>query len=246
MLDIGCAAGDVTATLERVLPWRSVHERSAALSADERSQEVVALSEVWDRLAWGSLEIVDDFVTMDRCYLIVRAREDHAMKKLERRGLMVLKRVLIEGCQKIVAMDLGIAASTAASLGRTGLMAMGLRCRVHNTPYIVAVAAHASHERASAWARVSRLTSEGPRVQVLSVPRPESRVHHLLSQAVLEVTGSLLEGKTRSVIAQARNRSERTVANQLSIAFRQLNASSRLDLMRVLARSPEREAVQPS
>jgi DNA-binding NarL/FixJ family response regulator len=71
-------------------------------------------------------------------------------------------------------------------------------------------------------------------------------VHHLLSQAVLEVTGSLLEGKTRSVIAQARNRSERTVANQLSIAFRQLNASSRLDLMRVLARSPEREAVQPS
>lgn len=246
MLDVGDEARDLPARFERLRPWRSIHERSAALSADERSQQFVALSEVWDRLASGRLEIVDDFVTLDRCYLVVRTREDRAMKKLERRGLMVLKRVLLEGCQKIVAMDLGIAASTAAALGRAGLVAMGLHCRVHNTPYIVAVAAHASHERASTGARVSRLSSEDATVQVLSVPRPESRVHHLLSQAVLEVTGSLLEGKTRSVIARARNRSERTVANQLSIAFRQLNASSRLDLMRVLARSPERGLTQPS
>jgi DNA-binding NarL/FixJ family response regulator len=136
-------------------------------------------------------------------------------------------------------MDLGIAASTAASLGRTGLLAIGLRCRVQNTPYIVALAAHASHEKASAPARASSLSCGDTTLQVLSIPRPEARVHHLLSQAVLEVTGSLLEGKTRSIIARARNRSERTVANQLSIAFRQLHASSRLDLLRVLARSQQ-------
>jgi DNA-binding NarL/FixJ family response regulator len=76
-------------------------------------------------------------------------------------------------------------------------------------------------------------------LQILSVPRPEPRVRHLLSQAVLEVASSLLEGQTRRHIPRVRQRSERTVANQLGIAFKQLHAGSRLDLPRVLARTSE-------
>lgn len=237
MLDSALEVGDVPTTLEQLLPSTSRHERSAVMCADERSRDEASLGTIWEQLEWGALEIVDDFVTIERCYLIVRQREGRAMTKMESRGVLVLKRVLVEGCQKVAAMELGIAPSTATALGRTGLLAIGLRCRVQNTPYIVAVAANASHEGPSVLARSSALQHAGGALQVLSIPRPETHVHHLFSRAVLEVTGSLLEGKTRSHIALARNRSERTVANQLAVAFRQLRAFSRLDMLRVLARS---------
>lgn len=224
------------APLEPV-PVRSRHEHTAVVRADEQSEEAVELARIWERLTRGRLEIVDDFVTLDRCYLVVRPREGHELKKPARRGLMVLERVLVEGCQKVVAMELGVAPSTVAGLGRAGLLAIGLGCRMQNTPYIVAVAALAAHEKTSALARVSQLTGSEGGVQVLSIPRPDACAHHKLSRAVLEVTASLLEGKSRSIIARTRKRSERTIANQLSTAFRELNASSRLDVVRVLARA---------
>jgi DNA-binding CsgD family transcriptional regulator len=218
-------------------------ERARAVSVDEGSGETISLRTIWDRLEQGQLEIVDHFTTATRCYLVVHERVDPAMRKLERRGVLVLKRVLVEGCQNAVAIELGIAASTVATLGRVGMLTIGLRCRVQNTPYIVALAANAAHHTTTPSARSGSLPCDGETLQVLSILRPESRVHHLLSPAVLAVTRSLLEGKLRSDIASARNTSERTVANQLAAAFRQLRASSRLDLLRVLAHSQSRAAM---
>jgi DNA-binding CsgD family transcriptional regulator len=227
---------------ESIAPDAGCSLRSAARLADERATDVVALSEIWRQLALGALEIVDDFVTWDRCYLVVRPEAARRRKPVETRAVAVLERILVAGCQKVAALELDLAPSSVAQLGRTGLFEMGLSCRVPSTPYILAAAANASHRQLPFEARSSVLNWQQEARQILSVARPEKRVCHLLSRAVLEVTTCLLEGKSRACIARARKRSERTVSNQLAVAFKQLHAASRLDLLRVLAQARETKA----
>lgn len=213
--------------------------RSAARIADEQATHAAALNEIWELLALGTLEIVDDFVTWDRYYLILKHHAARARSPIEVRGIAVLKRVLVAGCQKVAALELDLAPSSVTQLARTGLFAIGLSCRVPGTPYIVAAAANASLEPMPVRARSCAVDWKGEARQIFSVSRPERRLCHLLSQAVLEVTTCLLEGKSRAAIARDRKRSERTVSNQLGAAFKQLHAASRLDLLRVLSKASE-------
>jgi FixJ family two-component response regulator len=224
------------ATLANRPPGPHHYRRSAATVSDRQAQGELPLSSLWAQLALGTLEIVDDFVTLNRCYVMLRPRKARQLRASEQRGIEVLKRVLLEGCQKVVSYELKLAPSSVTQLSRTGLSLMGLRCRVQSVPYLLVAAAHASDDNASAVARSSLLHYDESALQVLSIARPDADMAELLSPAVLQVTRSLIEGKERSLIACDRRTSERTVANQLAFAFKQLHATSRLDLLRILAK----------
>jgi DNA-binding NarL/FixJ family response regulator len=221
------------ATLEERL-GPALNHRPLAVIADQQSASELALSELWAQLACGGLEITDDFVTKQRCYLIVREREAGMLTASRARGVALLKHVFMAGCQKVATFELGMAPSSATELGRNTLLAMGLRCRVQDTPFILVAAANAQSS-GQAGARRSALRQGLLSLQVLSVARPDESLARLLTPAVLEVTSAMIEGHTRTQIARLRARSQRTVANQLACAFKQLNAFSRLDLLRILA-----------
>jgi len=212
-------------------------ERAALGSGANPASQITSLAQLWSLLGTGALSIIDDFLSAERCYLVVRAHSERSLEHHQARGVAVLRGVLTEGCQKIVAFKLGIAPSTVAQLVATGLSAIGLSRRVQQMPYIVAAAANASHEAEGPALRCSLLPSVGSAQEcVLSIPRPEALLVGRLSSSVLSVTRCFLEGMSRARIARIRGRSERTVANQLAVAFKQLRAASRLDLLRVLAR----------
>lgn len=208
--------------------------RSLAVVADERAECQLALRELWLGLASGSLEILNHFVTQQRCYLVVRQGEARSRTAVQTRGIALLQRVYKVGCQKVAAYDLNMSPSNAAELGRQGLLAMGLRCRIQETPFILVAAANAG-SATDGMARSSALCRDQPSLQVLSIARPDEPLARVLPPAVCAVTRALVAGQTRSLIARVRARSERTVANQLASAFKQLSAFSRLDLLRLLA-----------
>jgi len=209
--------------------------RLAALAADEQAQDHRSLAKLWEQLAARTLEIFDAFLTPQRCFLLVRHGPPRTVRPAELRGIAILQRVLVEGSQQAAATELGISPSTTAARGQAGLTALGFSCRVPRTPYIIVAAANASQGHAAIEARSSTIEAAHRPLQVLTIPRPEGHISSRLTGAVLQVTTSLLEGMTRSHIARVRNTSERTVSNQLSVAFKQLRAAGRLDMLRVLA-----------
>ena len=63
--------------------------------------------------------------------------------------------------------------------------------------------------------------------RVLSIPRPEEPWRAGLPAAEFEVVQSLVEGLSYRDIAEGRDTSVRTVANQISAVFRRLQVSGR-------------------
>lgn len=69
------------------------------------------------------------------------------------------------------------------------------------------------------------------RFAVLSFPRGAPPEDAGLTHAEMEVTLAMLAGRSNAEIAQARNTSPRTVANQVASIFRKLGVQSRSDLV---------------
>lgn len=76
---------------------------------------------------------------------------------------------------------------------------------------------------------VFRFEVEGEQILVVSLPSARVEVDGL-SAAEREVALDAARGLSNRAIARRRQRSERTVANQLASAFRKLNVYSRAEL----------------
>ena len=111
--------------------------------------------------------------------------------------------------QKVIAANLGIAQSTVATHLRKALARMDL-CR---------------YQLAAAMLR------DGVEVET---PIPAS-AWDALSQAERVIVEAVLDGHSNLEIARARNRSMRTIANQLAAAYRKLGVGSRGELFARLA-----------
>jgi DNA-binding NarL/FixJ family response regulator len=109
--------------------------------------------------------------------------------------------------QKVIAYDLGIAGSTAATHLRKALDRLCIRRP--QVPYAVAVASGDAQMPDDA----------------ADVPLPAG-----LSPAEAEVVRAVLRGASNRQIARDRDRSARTVANQIAAAFRKLGVGSRGEL----------------
>jgi DNA-binding CsgD family transcriptional regulator len=215
--------------------------RWSAISADQASVDEVSLSSVWSELTSGESVVVDSFLTEDRCYLILNrgaGERPVAWRKPCARRVHILERTLLEGNQKGVAIDLGLAPSTVALLTKQCLKSLGLACTPSRVPPHLVMAAHAARRaREHHPARSCELHDAHASYRVVSVARPDFRLASLLTPAEFLVARLLVEGKSHAEIAARRRTTLRTVANQLAAAFHRLGVSGRLDLLGQLAQN---------
>jgi len=211
--------------------------RARARAADEAASRRLDLGCVWRELVNGEARVKDSFHCHERCYLVleqVRASGDKT-RRAEAGKVRILESILLEGAQKKVAIEWGLSPSTVAGALKQCLECLGLACTSSRISPLLVSAAYASQEDAGpCWGNLSEFLASGEPYRVVSVPRPEATLEGVLTPAQYEVIRLLMEGKSHEEIARARNRSTRTIANQLGAVFRKLGVSGRTELIRRL------------
>ena len=204
--------------------------RRSAVTADLTATLEISLALVWRELVHGLCRVVDSFFTDDRCYLVLAATS--TANPLLGRRLAILQAVLGGVGQKNVAIDQGLAPSTVALNARQGLEQLGLTCkpsRVH--PLLMLAAKAGAKNDGSLAASLSSIEEGDNSLRVISVPRPDRRLACLLPPAELSVIRHLVEGLPTTEIAQLRQTSTRTIANQITAVFRRMRVSGRNELL---------------
>lgn len=215
------------------------------------SAERVELAAVWDELLAGTCK-VESWSHAENTWSMVVARQPGAVAPrgggLRARDVEILEQALLCGVRKMVAVDVGLSCSSIAVILQTCFQFMGLECLPSRIPGMVVAAAHARHHQASKFQSRSRAERQFPK-QTITVPRPDRSLAAWLAPAEHAVINLLIEGMTYAEIAQARDTSIRTVANQVASGFRRLNVSGRAELLCLLARwgfeAPEPPARRP-
>jgi DNA-binding NarL/FixJ family response regulator len=138
------------------------------------------------------------------------ARED-VSKSLSRRELAVVELAARGYANKHIAFELGIAERTAS----TYLARSKVKLRVGSRVELICLV---------------RAAGRG------SFPVPRTQRAARLTEAEQAVIAGILQGKTNARMARERERSVRTIANQVAAAFRKLCVHSRSELAAALAR----------
>ncbi len=165
-------------------------------------------------------------------YVVCRVVDGVWGGPLNRRETAVLTRVLCGHQQKAVALDLGIACSTASKWFTQAVEKLHLEKAPLPLPLIVAAQCWASGETHDLTARTAMLFHEETRFVVFSVPMPKLDGETLLTRAEREVAVALIEGRSRDAIALRRSTSSQTVACQLRGIFAKLDVKGRCDLIK--------------
>jgi|SRR5688572_19596865 len=205
--------------------------RPMVVQCDETRWGVRECGGFWPRLRAGAISVADSFSTEERAYLVLRHRPSDA-SRLSSRHWDILERILLGQSQKVIAFEFGVAVSTIAGNAKAALHATGLKGRVCCAPPVLCMLAHASLTRHPMDViRASDFESGGIRYDVLSIAlRNSSRIQRL-TPAEKAVVLMRIEGRSLADIAVCRHTSPRTVANQLSAAFRRLGLSGRSSLV---------------
>lgn len=201
--------------------------RALALECDAGKATPFELGTLWEKLAAGEWRVRETFTERERLYVVVEEPLYHKTRRRRRRGLAMMERVLLGERAKVVAIESSVTESTVAVAIKGQLRSMGLECKVRATPLILVMAARAARSSRcrAVQARIAHLPDGDGIHWVISVRYPRLGEFDVLSGAERAVLRKLLEGKTYVEIAECRNASKRTVANQLGAAFRKLGVS---------------------
>jgi DNA-binding NarL/FixJ family response regulator len=209
--------------------------RDCAIAADAAANERVDLAEIWQALVGGTMTVVHDFFTQERCGLVLAATAHLPNEPLMGRRLLVLEAILRGSCQKRIAIELDFAPSTVATDARSALTRLGVKCRpsrVH--PLLMLAATSAQATAGVVWADRCRLPTSTGGLMVIGIPRPDRSLEPLLPRAELDVVRHLVEGDCYEKISSDRGTSSRTIANQIAAVFRRLKVSGRSELLQQL------------
>ncbi|HSU38230.1 MAG TPA: LuxR C-terminal-related transcriptional regulator [Polyangiaceae bacterium] len=192
------------------------------------------LAELWEELVTGREHAVDAFIDDERCFLVTRpARPDERLPALVNpRNRAILTRVLLGEPQKHVAYEFGVSASSITSIAKQYAQAMGFESSVSRLPIFLVVAAHAAARGLTeAMAASATFEHDGVRHRVLCAARPDPARWANLSEKECEVVTLLVERYPNADIARLRQRSPRTVANQLSSVMHKTGARGRCEII---------------
>jgi len=237
------AVAEVTELSPRSGSLESV--RPLVVERDAAHGKQFELGLLWKGLQSGGERIVDAFTSEQRCYVVIQGVPASKKRRpLHGRTLEVVERVLLGQSAKGIAIDLGISPSTVSDATRSALRAIGVGCRASSLPILLSFSARAAHQKppSPVSARVSHLQASPCALWVVSMARPERCLASVLSDAEAHVIAMLAEGLTHTQISRARGTSRRTIANQLSAAFRKLGASGRRELLNILINFLPRDA----
>jgi len=221
--------------------------RERAALADMLSTEFTDLAALWAALNKGELQIVDNFFTTERCFLVLESSP--ARTPLQPRQRLILERILCGDCQNAIAIELDLAPSTVALHAREAMKLVGVTgkpSRCHPLLMAAALAARTEDEP-----RVGRSSSmaEGQRsFCVISIRRPDRELSALLPPAEQNIVSCLLEGLCYLDICERRGTAMRTVANQIATIFRRFHVSGRNELVCLLLQGgrPHGPPITPS
>jgi DNA-binding CsgD family transcriptional regulator len=195
--------------------------------------------ELWGEVLEGWLRVHDCFSSGDRHYLTLR-REPSQLAPIQGRSREVLERVLLDEGQKVTSIELGLSISSVACHSKRALYAIGMHSLPSKAPPLLHLLAWSHrYARKSCTVRFVRFELDGDCYISLSIPFPGPALACVLSPAEQAVVAMRLEGHSLAEIAGRRQTSTRTVANQLSAAFRRLGLSGRAGLVRYVAQVPE-------
>lgn len=213
---------------------RITEERARALAADTAYGMPFPLAELWLRLRAGTWRVCDAFAEGSRWYALVEpiATTSSAGRR-SRSGVDMLEQVLLGQTSKVVAIERNLSPSAVAYVMRGVLDSIGLGCRLRGVPPILMMSVRLTHSRSSQApaARIAALPDSARGASVISTSCPSLELLNSLSQAERCVMLQLLDGRDYKQIASTRNTSLRTVANQVTTAFRKLGVSGRAELV---------------
>lgn len=204
------------------------------------SNERLELAALWDELVAGTTKIDAWSHAENTWSMVVSRRPDQTRPAhaLRRRDVDILENALLSGVRKHVASEVGLSCSSIAVIMQSCFQFMGLSCLPSRIPGLVVAAAHARHHLRNqmpaykAPGRVDLTFSQ----RTITVSRPDMLLTKWLAPAEHAVIHLLIEGLTYAEIAELRQTSVRTVANQVASGFRRLDVSGRAELLCMLAR----------
>ena len=208
--------------------------RSSVMAADACSSTRVDLAQLWKDLTTGAVVAVDVFCDGERCYIVLIETNAPCRRPpvLGQRNIEILRRTLLGEAQKVLAIELGLSASSVATAGAHALKAMGVDCTPTRIPLLIVMAAHAYYgQTVPIFARQSLLFEGAKRYRVLSAARPDPAAINSLSDAERSVVRLVLERCSNAEIARIRSTSARTVANQLSTVLHKLKVNARSGIL---------------
>lgn len=202
--------------------------------------ERVELAALWEELVMGTSKIERWSHTADTWSVVV-SRSPGPLGTpagtMRVRDTEILEQALLCGVRKLVAVDAGLSCSSIAVIMQSCFQFMGLDCLPSRIPGLVVAAVHARRHPATPPAAFLKTTRGRERSRhTVTVRRPDAVLRDWLAPAELVVVRLLIEGMSYAEIAEARETSLRTVANQVASGFRRLGVSGRAELLCLLAR----------
>ena len=213
------------------MTWAS-ELRAHSLRNHSHAHAEVPLADVWHGLEQGTSFVADHFNSDRRCYLVLQQRPlDASATSPSTRNREILRRILLGEPQKVLALELGLSASSVAVVARQCAGAMGVPVCARRLPTVLVMAAHASLRGSCLRARMSSLLLRDTCYEVLSVQRLAPSERLSLSEAERMVVDLLVDRRSNAEIARIRRTSPRTVANQVTNVLQKLRARGRGEVL---------------
>jgi DNA-binding NarL/FixJ family response regulator len=191
-------------------------------------------SALWLGLVSGKLEIAQACAREGRCVMIVGERSVPS-PPLDARAREVLERMLLGERRKVIAYDLNVSVSLLALTLKASLVSLGLGCKPALAPSALVMLIHGARGPvASTGTFIGDCDYEGGRITLVTQVFDDS-VLRGLSPSQRDVMSLVANGRSCTDIAARRQRSRRTVINQVATASRRLGVSSRFDLLHYYA-----------
>ncbi|HET9930729.1 MAG TPA: helix-turn-helix transcriptional regulator [Polyangiaceae bacterium] len=199
---------------------------------------------IWNGLLSGELEIIGTIAQEHCCSLTLQARTERT-PPLDSRARAILERTLLGDRRKVIACEANVSASTVALVLKDSLTSIGLDCRPSRVPSSLVMLVHAACGAAEPHGIfIGDCDDEG---------RPVTIVTHVFDANVLQglspsqraILCLIASGRSNLDIAARRNRSYRTVVNQIAAACLRLGVSGRLELLHRFATLPAAAAPEP-
>lgn len=199
--------------------------------ADNATTET--LTQCWRDLVQGRVDLADGFNTAAETFLALGPPVQNRAQ-LSERHVRILERVLLGERAKVLALEYDVSASTVATLLKRSLQQLGWNQRHAALPVGLLILIKAARGGLPPGSRLYRgRLPDGSACRVLAAPL--TPLAAVLPRAVHEVVRLHMEGKSYEEIAAHRATSTRTVANQVSAAFRILRVSGRDELRHYIA-----------
>jgi DNA-binding CsgD family transcriptional regulator len=202
------------------------------------------LPALWSALSTGTLSVISSAHTSEIASLELE-RSGQPKAPLRCGGaIRAFETVLLGEQQKVVAFERGVALATMAAILKQVAARMGCDCRFSRLPLAIPLLVHAIRRPGSLTIHVDGDMLRGNHARAfLSIRRCDALLAPELSSGEYEVVSHLLEGKSYLEMATSRRSCVRTVANQLSSAFKKLGLSGRFALLRLAVERSHRQSL---